>query len=679
MKHYTVKKCFVKCILLCLVTINIAYANAAELIDRQHFTQANPVVDVALSPDGQSSAILLKTTDQLFELWQLNMVNLTAVKRSVLRQGGELLWFENSQQLLVIAKSSVTQVDMISKKRPRLVAQLKPQDKLLINGMRRAHNLFVSKPSSKKSQHHLEKVLENGNQVVLPHKEPTTGVLLSNNTSSTYRKTMSQDSAEVSQIIDGRERSLFTCSVSTLENPCQLIAKSKDSEAIYVVGRFQSDLSGLYLYTADADKFELIHQDPRGIADIETVLLDSIGQPVMVLYRGLINEWYGLSENAEQVLLSVPQQVIKTVKDIQCSENLTLCLFISESPDKLSRDYYVYRKEQKDIQNIHLHKTLGLQQLEQNAPLDVSVQPLTYKTSDGMTQYGYLYLPTHQALDTTPLVVYPHGGPHTRDYYQSNRFALFLASRGYAVLKPNFRGSTGFGLHYMQSSNNDFGKGRVLEDILDAIDWVKKNGLGVNAPTAIVGESFGGFSAIAAATFDSRFAVAIAAMPALDIGKVRKSLIDRQVRTNDAQRLAFLWGDLNDVGLLSKLHEQSPSNHADLLNTPLYMWAGAGDPIVPVSHIKSYALKQLENGKSISLMIDKQAQHGPVTQQSMLGYMTMMEHVLSRYLNGRAQPVTDVKLKQSLIKMQTLDSSAWLSDYWQQPFKQNTCVVHQHC
>ena len=666
MRHNTVKNCFASYMVLFIAFINITYSNAAELIDRQHFTQPNPIIDVALSPDGQTSAILLKTSNQLFELWQFNMVSLTAVKHSVLRQGGELLWFENSNQLLVIAKNTVTQVDMINEKPPRLVAQLKPKDKLVINGVRQAHNLLVSKSSSVKSPNYLQRIIKDVKQEVFSHSEPITGALLNDNASNIYVKTVSAHTAEVSHIANGSQRSLFTCAASTLKNPCMLIVQSSNGKGVYVIGRFQSDLTGLYVYSIDTNTFELIHQDPLGVADIETVLLDRDGQPMMALYRGLTNKWYGLQKPAEQVLSSISPQLMQTVNDIQCSENLSLCLFISESPNKLSRDYYVYRNNQKGLKNIALYNKLELQHLLQNSPLEINVQPLKYKTSDGMTQYAYLYLPADQALETTPLVVYPHGGPHSRDYFQTNRFALFLASRGYAVLKPNFRGSTGFGLNYMLSSNNNFGRGRVLDDILEATDWVKQQGIGINASTAVVGESFGGFSAIASATFDKRFAVAIAAMPALDIGKVRQSILNRRVRTEDAQRLAFLWGDLNDAELLNKLHEQSPSNHADLLNAPLFIWAGARDPIVPVSHIKNYALMQLENGKSISLMIDKQAQHGPVSQHSMLGYMAMMEHVLSRYLNGEAQAINDSKLKRSLINMQTLDSSGWLTDYWQQ-------------
>lgn len=664
MKCQSFSRFALKCIVLFFLVVNLA--NATKLLDRQHFTQRNPIVEVALSPDGQTTAVLLKTPNKLFELWQFDTIDTKAVKRATLRQAGELIWFKNSQHLLVIATKSVTQVDMVSKMPPRLITQLKPKDKLLINGVRQAHNLFVSRPSSSLSPHYLHRIISNAEQAVFSNAKPIADVLLNDNASSIYSKSVSHLSGEVSHIVNGSQRSLFTCATSTLKNPCQLIAQSSDTKAIYVVGRFQSDLAGLYLYATDTNTFELIHQDPLGIADLETVLLDNDGQPMMVLYRGQTNQWYGLQKDAKQMLSAVSSQLMKTVKDIQCSKNLSLCLIISESPNSLSRDYSVYRKGQNSVKGIALHAALGLQNVAQKITLEIKVEPLTYKTSDGMTQYGYLYLPKHQALDTTPLVVYPHGGPHTRDYYESNRFALFLASRGYAVLKPNFRGSIGFGLHYMESSNNEFGKGRVLDDILDAIDWVKQKGIGIKAPVAVVGESFGGFSAIASATFDSRFAVAIAAMPALDIGKVRKSIIDRQVRTDDAKRLAFLWGDLNDKTLLRKLYEQSPLNHAERLNTPLYIWAGARDPIVPVSHIKSYALKQVENGKSISLMIDNHAQHGPVTQNSMLGYMAMMEHVLSRYLNGSAQPVTDAKLKQSLIKMQTLDSTTWLSDNWKQ-------------
>lgn len=637
--------------------------SASALIDREIFAHETSIVDVALSPNGESIAVVRKTPNSFYEIWRISTSNLTAVKRTVLKTKGEILWFNNSMEVLVVAKSKVTRIEMSGSSPPKLVARLKHNESLFVEGPHRAENLLVSGRTADRKKYQVRPLISTNSKALTTYEFPVAQRISAATTSMVYAKISSSDSAKIISAAHDGSHTLFDCSLSTLKNPCHLLGTSANPDVINIIGRFQSDLSGLYQYSTKSREFRLIHQDPAGIADIERVNLDHQGQPLMAYYRGLTNHWFGLQPSARHVLQQLPDELRRVSQDIQCADQLSACLIVAELPNKLDREYHLYRNNAASIQAISLKSVMGVDDPLIDYALEVMVKPIVYETSDGMTQYAYLYLPENQSPDDIPLVVYPHGGPHSRDYYHSNRIALFIASRGYAVLKPNFRGSTGFGLRYMQASNNQFGRGRVLDDILQATDHVQESGVGKNKPMAIVGESFGGFAAISSATFDQRFSVAIAAMPPLDIGRVRSSIIARQVRPKEIQNLTFLWGDLNNEALRVKLHEDSPLNHAALLNTPLFLWAGAQDPIVPVSHVKDYALLQWQNKKRLSLMIDNRSKHGPSSGISMLSYMAMIEQVLSYYVEGDAQAIDSPKLKRHMANMLTQDSTDWFSSF----------------
>jgi dipeptidyl aminopeptidase/acylaminoacyl peptidase len=128
-----------------------------------------------------------------------------------------------------------------------------------------------------------------------------------------------------------------------------------------------------------------------------------------------------------------------------------------------------------------------------------SVQPFVFEASDGMQLNGYLTLPVTGGNAPYPLVIHPHGGPQSRDYQYFDPFVQFFASRGYAVLQVNFRGSTGFSNAYERAGYREWGR-RMQEDVYDAIAWVERSDDRVDTDKAcIVGGSYGGYVALVAA------------------------------------------------------------------------------------------------------------------------------------------------------------------------------------
>ena len=99
------------------------------------------------------------------------------------------------------------------------------------------------------------------------------------------------------------------------------------------------------------------------------------------------------------------------------------------------------------------------------------VKPIEYTARDGMKIYGYLTTPAGVEAKNLPMVVFPHGGPWGRDLWGYDPYAQWLANRGYAVLQPNFRASTGYGKQYLNAGDRQWA-GAMHTDLLDGKDWV---------------------------------------------------------------------------------------------------------------------------------------------------------------------------------------------------------------
>jgi dipeptidyl aminopeptidase/acylaminoacyl peptidase len=128
------------------------------------------------------------------------------------------------------------------------------------------------------------------------------------------------------------------------------------------------------------------------------------------------------------------------------------------------------------------------------------VRPIAYKARDGISIPAFLTLPPGSTSTHLPLVVMPHGGPEDQDDYAFDWWAQFLASRGYAVLQPQFRGSTGLGEAWRKAGYKQWGK-LMQDDVSDGVRAMIDQGIADARRVCIVGHSYGGYSALAGAAF----------------------------------------------------------------------------------------------------------------------------------------------------------------------------------
>jgi dipeptidyl aminopeptidase/acylaminoacyl peptidase len=222
------------------------------------------------------------------------------------------------------------------------------------------------------------------------------------------------------------------------------------------------------------------------------------------------------------------------------------------------------------------------------------VRAIKYKAKDGLDISGYLTLPRGKDPKNLPLVVLPHGGPEGRDTPGFDWWSQALASRGYAVLQPNFRGSEGFGWDFIAAGFGQWGKA-MQTDLSDGVRDLAAQGLIDPKRVCIVGASYGGYAALAGATLDKgvyRCAVSVAGPSDLkrmlaDENRGRRSVDNSTLR----YWLRFMGADgVKDPDLVAI----SPARLADKVEIPILLIHGKDDTVVPLvqSQVMASALKQ---------------------------------------------------------------------------------------
>jgi len=208
-----------------------------------------------------------------------------------------------------------------------------------------------------------------------------------------------------------------------------------------------------------------------------------------------------------------------------------------------------------------------------------TVQTIHYQARDGYRVPAYLTLPPGVAPKSLPMIVLPHGGPESRDYPQFDWWAQFLATRGYAVLQPQFRGSTGFGEAHRVAGVRQWGK-RMQDDLTDAVQDAIDNGVADPKRICIVGASYGGYAALAGAVFTpTLYACAASINGVSDLPLMLRKV--ELLAGGDSDALPY-WRYHIGNALDPEVIERSPARRAYEVTAPVLLMHGENDSVVPI-------------------------------------------------------------------------------------------------
>lgn len=221
----------------------------------------------------------------------------------------------------------------------------------------------------------------------------------------------------------------------------------------------------------------------------------------------------------------------------------------------------------------------NMPQIEPDAMAET--RQITYKARDGLQITGLLTLPKRPAGQKLPLVVMPHGGPFgIYDVWAFDPDAQFLASRGYAVLQPNYRGSGGRGIGFEQAGYREWG-GKLIDDIADGVKWAAAQPEIAGTRVCAYGWSYGAFAAIMlAAREPGLLKCAVGAGGVYSLPQMYQD----DLRKGEIRSVNYFKKTMGEDKAL--LDAQSPTTLAGRIKVPVLLVHGAKDEIAPIVHAK---------------------------------------------------------------------------------------------
>lgn len=255
--------------------------------------------------------------------------------------------------------------------------------------------------------------------------------------------------------------------------------------------------------------------------------------------------------------------------------------------------YYLYDKATRNLRELIAARP----QLETFKL--ATVKPVTYPAADGTQIPGYLTLPPGGDGKNLPAIVMPHGGPSARDEWGFDWLAQFFAQQGYAVLQPNYRGSSGYGADWFQK--NGFQSWRTaIGDVNDGGRWLVQQGIAAPGKLAIVGWSYGGYAALQSAVLDpDLFKAIVAIAPVTDLETLRAESLNF---TNYLQVSEF-------IGKGPHVAEGSPAQNAARIKAPVLLFHGDLDANVGIGESRLMERKLRDAGRKAELVEFKGLDH----------------------------------------------------------------------
>jgi dipeptidyl aminopeptidase/acylaminoacyl peptidase len=256
------------------------------------------------------------------------------------------------------------------------------------------------------------------------------------------------------------------------------------------------------------------------------------------------------------------------------------------------------------------------------------MRPISYVARDGLTIHGYLTLPVGMEAKNLPLVVNPHGGPWVRDSWGFDPEVQFLASRGYAVLRMNFRGSTGYGGHHLQAGYGQWGLA-MQDDITDGVKWAIAEGIADPARIAIYGASYGGYAAMAGLAFTPElYRCGVNYVGVTDVALLQRTV--PRAWESIMEQLEDMTGDRKRDR--ERLEAASPLENADRIRAPVFFAYGELDDRVDMRHGTRMAATLRRNGVTVEWMLRSDEGHGFRKWDNKISFYRTMERFLAEHM-----------------------------------------------
>ncbi len=400
-----------------------------------------------------------------------------------------------------------------------------------------------------------------------------------------------------------------------------VLAVGNQPGLLYVASTAPTGRRAIYRYDVATDRFIDAYAGNPDV-DIDTLVIDrgqplgygyTIDEPVMVYTDPVFRM------DADQVAAALPRYRTRIVDGAVNGRRL---LVLAAGENRPGTYYLLTRAADKATL-----APFGDIRPDIPAAALAPVTPVTYRARDGLAIHGYVTLPPGFAFDAPgkklPFVILPHGGPSARDILGFDYLAQMIASRGYGVLQPNYRGSRGYGGAFEQAGFAEWGL-KMQDDVTDGTRWLIDRKLADPARICIAGWSYGGYVALMGAikTPDLyRCAVSVA------------GVTDLRRRLDRASQSRF--ADLNLPRFDSDpvvIAENSPVLHADRIRIPVLLVHGRRDFTVSVEDSETMESALRDLGKPVQALYFDDDDHYLFREEDRIAFLKALESFLVQNL-----------------------------------------------
>lgn len=297
-----------------------------------------------------------------------------------------------------------------------------------------------------------------------------------------------------------------------------------------------------------------------------------------------------LSKLASALSKALPEAPLVTFIDSSADENRLLLWGGSDIQPGI---YMTFDKQTRKLEKLMDTRP------QLNSYTLAPVKSIFFEAGDGTKVPAYLTLPPNSSGKNLPAIVMPHGGPSARDEWGFDWLAQFFAQRGYAVLQPNYRGSSGYGDQWY-GANGFRAWNTAIGDVDDAGRWLVKQGIAAPEHLAIVGWSYGGYAALQSQVIDpGLFKAVVAIAPVTDLGMWRE-----EWRTYNNFKIMDAM-----IGEGPHIEAGSPARHPEAFKVPVLMFHGDRDQNVGIGESRLMASRLKAAGKAVELVEFKGLDH----------------------------------------------------------------------
>ncbi len=491
--------------------------------------------------------------------------------------------------------------------------------------------IYIGINDRDKSWHDLYKVqISTGTKTLLrENKDRLTGWVFDNAGKVRMATRSPQDgSTEILRVDGDKFTTVYTCGVF---ESCGPVNFTKDDKRVYMISnKGNRDLIQLVLFDPATSKEELVEQDPLGRVDFGNASFSNVTKEIIATtYNDDRVRIYfkdkAFQKDYDLIKKRLGDREIAFGSSTKDESKFIVSTFSDVDPGTV----WIYDRKSKNLSTLYQVR----EKIDRKALSPMT--PVRYKSSDGLEIPAYLTIPKGTTGKNLPVIIVPHGGPWGRDSWGYSAMAQFLANRGYAVLQPNFRASTGFGKKFLDAGNNQWGD-KMQDDITWGVKYLVDQGIADPKRVGIMGGSYGGYATLAGVTFTPDvYAAAVAIVAPSNLNTLLQAIPPywESIRVTFAKRM----GDPNTPEGRAQLDRQSPLNSADKIKTPLMVVQGANDPRVNKREADQIVIALRDRGYPVQYLMADDEGHGFARPVNNMAMFAAGEKFLAQYLGGRYQ------------------------------------------